>query len=76
MASVPVAAGPCILMLDAADGTLACLQVQRRAVRDWDIVKSLFGLVWEPHTQLPALRMVRPGLRAPHAAARAGHAAP
>ena len=36
------------------------LQVQRRAVRDWDIVKSLFGLVWEPHTQLPALRMVPP----------------
>ena len=50
----------------------ACTQVQRRAVREWDIVKSLFGLLWEPHTQLPALRMVRTqhlgsGWRAVHA---------
>ena len=55
--------GPRLLLRPAqaviCSSSAAChLQVQRRAVRDWDIVKSLFGLVWEPPTQLPALRMV------------------
>lgn len=33
--------------------------VQRRAVREWDIVKALFALVGEPDMQQAALRMVR-----------------
>ena len=52
----PASSNACMLFVERA----LSLQVQRRAVRDWDIVKSLFGLVWEPHTQLPALRMVTP----------------
>ena len=32
--------------------------VQRRAVREWDIVKALFALFWERDMQRPALRMV------------------
>lgn len=32
--------------------------VQRRAVREWDIVKALFALFWEKDMQRPALRMV------------------
>ena len=34
--------------------------VQRRAVREWDIVKALFGLLWERTMERPALRMVSP----------------
>ena len=46
-------------MLTLVKGYLdASPDVQRLAVRKWDIVKALLGLLWEERTQKLALNMV------------------
>ena len=47
-------------MLTLVKGYLdASPDVQRLAVRKWDIVKALLGLLWEEKTQKLALNMVQ-----------------